>query len=113
LDARRETGVHVVRLRGSASMDQSVALHRRLVELITADTPNLILDLTELDFISSAGLGAIVAANTHARAYGGCVRMVNPTSAIRTLLRVTHIDARIPIHDSLDAARGALATTPG
>ncbi|MCH8807727.1 MAG: STAS domain-containing protein [Planctomycetes bacterium] len=108
LDIERAGRAHIVRLRGSASMDQVEDLHRRLVELIEPGVPHLVLELSELDFISSAGIGAIMAAHLKARAHEGTLRMVNPTPAIRNLLRLLHIDRQIGIDDTLASARAAL-----
>ena len=111
LDIEREGRAHIVRLRGSASMEQVEDLHRRLVELIEPAVPNLVLELSELDFISSAGIGAIIAAHLKARAHEGALRMVNPTPAIRNLLRLLRIDRQIEIDDTLASARAALDQT--
>lgn len=108
LEVRREERAHVVWLCGAASMDQVVSLHTRLVGLIEPEAAHLILDLSGLDFISSMGIGAIVAAHIRARSQGGSVHLANPTKAINKLFRLVQIDRWIPMHDTLEAARAAV-----
>jgi anti-sigma B factor antagonist len=99
----------VVNLRGSAGMEEGEQLGPKLTSLISADAPHLILDLSELLFISSLGIGAILAAHAEARKAGGGVRLVRPRPAVQRLLTLTRIDQLLPTDATLDAAVRATA----
>ncbi|MBU0640828.1 MAG: STAS domain-containing protein [Planctomycetes bacterium] len=110
---RLEGGVAIVALQGSASMDQVGGLRERLLSLAEPVAARIILDLSHLAFINSAGLGAIIAAHQSALAHAGDLRIASPQPAVQRLLRLTRIGQTVPIHPSLEAARRALAAAPG
>lgn len=97
-------GYSVVRLAGSATMDVAGELRERLIELISASSPRLVLDLSGLEFISSVGLGGIIAAYLRCRRHDGAVQIVAPQPAIVDLLAVTKLDKLFSIHHSLETA---------
>jgi anti-sigma B factor antagonist len=86
--------------------------------LLTVDLENaieecsahLLLDLTDVTFMDSTALSALVAAHRHAVASGGSVRLVGPNRRITALLASTHLDRLLPIHDTMEGAR---AKRPG
>jgi anti-sigma B factor antagonist len=100
---RRGT-VAVVKLVGSAHMDASGNLREQLVGLVDEQTTTIVLDLTELDFINSVGLGAIIAAYLRCRRYNGAIKLVAPKPAIRDLLSLTKLTNLFPVHPSVDNA---------
>jgi anti-sigma B factor antagonist len=88
-------------------MDVTTELGDRLVELIEPDTKQMVLDLTGLDFISSVGLGGIIAAHLRCSKQGGVVRLVRPQPEIEHVLAVTKLTSLFPIHASVDEAIAA------
>ncbi len=109
LDVRREGAVNIVALCGSVRLEIAEQLKIELPALVTQQTPNLIVDLSQLEFIGSVGIAAIVAAQRSARGLHGSVVIVNPIQPIQTLLRVTRVDQLIYVAPSLDAARARIA----
>jgi anti-sigma B factor antagonist len=97
----------VVRLSGSATMDVAGDLQDRLFALLDTGTRRVVLDLSDLDFISSVGLGGIIAAHLRCRHCSGMVQIASPKPAIRELLTVTRLDRLFPIHDSIESAVAA------
>lgn len=94
----------VIRVSGSASMDTGNQLRDQLVGLLEPGTSRLVLDLTDLEFINSVGLGAIIAAHLRCRRASAEIHLANPQPAIRELLDVTSLTKLFPIHDSVDLA---------
>ena len=94
----------VVKLIGSANMDVSAGLRDRLVTLVENQTEPLILDLTELRFISSVGLGGIIAAHLRCRHTKKEIRLVAPQPAIQELLEITKLSKLFNIYPTVDAA---------
>ena len=97
--ARHDRAV-VLTLSGSATMDACDGLHRRLEDVGRDGPATLVIDVTDLDFICSMGLGGIVAAHLRAQRSGGSVRLAGPTDAIRKLLEVTQLDTLFPVYDT-------------
>lgn len=104
LRTRREGAALVVTLSGGVQIDQGDEFQERLLELLCGSAATLIIDLTRLEFMGSAGIAAIVAAHAKAAALGGAVHLVSPTAALRRLMELLRIPAVIPIHPTLEAA---------
>jgi anti-sigma B factor antagonist len=64
----------------------------------------LILDLSGVEFLDSAGLGALMILYGNMKIRGGQLRLVAPGSKVRDVLRMTNTDAILPIDTNLEAA---------
>ena len=62
----------------------------------------LALDLSELDFVDSFGLGAVVGALKRVRQRGGELALVCPSSRIRRVFEICDLDRILALHDSID-----------
>jgi len=94
----------VAKLSGSAHMEDTSELQDKLVALVDEHPKQLIIDLTDLNFISSVGLGGIIAAHLRSRHNKGVVKLVSPQSTIMDLLEVTRLTKLFDIYDSVDSA---------
>lgn len=85
--------------------------------LIANGTRKLVLDLTNVDFVDSAGLGIIMRAFGEIEQRGGEFRVAGLTPQVRRLFEITHTLTILPIdpdlltsvqalHGSGDAAQG-------
>ncbi len=97
----------VVTLGGSAGMAEAESLRQRLEHLAQNKSPLIVLDLSEMDFISSLGLGAIVAGHLKCRHHQGLIRLVNPQPAVRELLETTRLNQLFQVYSSIDEALAA------
>lgn len=107
--ARAENGRAVVRLRGELDIATADTLRRGLRDARRDHGDDLVLDLTDLEFMDSGGLSVIVAFFKAATAAGGGVALAAPRPVIRRTLEITGLHRRIPVHGSL---REALAGEP-
>jgi anti-sigma B factor antagonist len=101
----RLDGFAVVAVAGEIDVHTAPAFRDEMLTAITDESPRLIVDLTEVPFMDSSGLAALVVALRRARDEGGRVRLVGPTSGPRKVLRIVQLDRVLPIHDTLDDAR--------
>ncbi len=67
----------------------------------------LIVDLTDVSFIDSTGLGVLVTALKHAREAGGSFDLVVAAPRVLKVLALTGLDVVIPLHSTLDEALGS------
>lgn len=104
LELQRESQYVLVRLIGSATMDCADYLRTQLLAVLAESPPELILDLAELQFLNSSGLGIIVDAHLHFQKQAGRLKLLSPTPSIRHLLQLTNLDRLMPVYDSLPAA---------
>ena len=71
--------------------------------------PCVVLDLTDVDFIDSTALGAIMHASTEAEASGKRMLVVALDGPVRRLLEITNLTGRFRVYPSRDDALAALA----
>lgn len=99
----------MARFGGSCTMDQSSLVAEELTPVATdAGVRVVVLDLGDLDFIESSGLGGVIAAYLKCRKRGGEFRIAAPQSNIRRVLQITRLDQLFPIFDTVDAALAGL-----
>ena len=75
-----------------------------LNELIDAGDIRLVIDLTDMDFIASMGLGVFVRTYTRLREAGGFLRLAGPRPLILQIIKTTALDRLLLIYDSLEKA---------
>jgi anti-sigma B factor antagonist len=76
----------------------------------------LVVELDQVSFIDSAGLGALVGAAKRAAAHGASLHVACARPQVRQLFRLTGLDRQIPLARTLDEALAALTaarTTSG
>lgn len=88
----------MLKLRGELDIATSVVLEEELGKL--TGTEDIIVDLSELGFIDSSGIGLLVRANERAVAQKRRFALVNGQGQVRRLLELTGISERLTVSDS-------------
>ena len=70
---------------------EATALREAVAAVIAAGLRNLVLNLAQVDFIDSTGLGALVMCSTSMRKAGGTVKLLNLTRRNIELLVMTKL----------------------
>jgi anti-sigma B factor antagonist len=83
----------------------------RLAEL--AASPRLLIDLSSVPFMDSAGLGALIGGIRRAREAGGDVAVACSRPTLTRLLHTTGFDRIVPVTETVEAAANALAAVEG
>lgn len=98
-------GVPVVVANGEVDVSSAPQLRAELMA-IPEDTPRAIVDLTEVTFLDSTGLGVLIAAMKRLRdsATGGHLELVVTRPHLHKVLEVTGLNAIFGIYASLDEA---------
>jgi anti-sigma B factor antagonist len=104
MDVERRGPAAVVRVRGSAGMEEADQFRRRLEQLAEQPFAIIALDLGQLEFISSAGLGALISAHKKARPHEGRIRLVNPQPMILRVLETTRLTSVFEVFGTLEEA---------
>ncbi len=89
-----------VQLIGSCTMEVADQVRECLERVAAEPTRALDVDLSELDFIESSGLGGLVAGYVRCRRRGIDMRLIAPRPQIRRILAITRLDQIMPIHDA-------------
>jgi anti-sigma B factor antagonist len=104
-----ESDILRVALKGRMDIAGTERISRKLTRLITtADNMKVILNLSEVDFMESIGIGTIITVAKAVRRQNGRLVLLNPKPIVDTVLRTTDIDKLIPIFYELNEAREAL-----
>ena len=74
----------------------------------TIDPPVLILDLSGVPYMDSAGLGSVLGAYASCQRHGRRFALANVSPRILTLLQVTHVDTILPRYESVEVAQAEL-----
>jgi anti-sigma B factor antagonist len=69
----------------------------------------VVVDLTEVSFIDSSGIGALINARIRADEVGGSVYLVHPPTMVRKILVGTQLQQSFMVCDSLDEALGRVS----
>src|SRR5580700_11687582 len=99
-------GTLVFKLRGSLDLATAPTVRAALSEATEKGSHNLIVDLTQLEFLDSTGLGVLIGAHRRAAEHGGSFRLIVNNGPISRLLNITGLIAVFAAYRSLDNARG-------
>jgi len=93
-------GVTIVDLRGRLIMGERVWDLRDLVRnLVSQGNKKILLNLRDVNYIDSSGLGELVSAFTNMRSQGGELKLVNLTEKVHGLLQITKLYTVFDITD--------------
>jgi anti-sigma B factor antagonist len=85
-------GVAVVSPSEKLNMATAMDLREAISALVSSGMNFLIIDLSEVDFIDSSGLGGLVSGLKKAREQGGDLRLAAPNEQIKLVLELTNLD---------------------
>jgi anti-sigma B factor antagonist len=79
-------------------------LHDKLHEYIEQNKRQVVIDLAEVDWMNSTGLGILIAGYTTLRNHQGELKLANVTDKIQSLLTITKLVTVFEAYDSVDEA---------
>ena len=101
-------GRHVVlAVRGDVDIATAGALREELAATI-GEYEGVVVDLDDVGFLDSTGLGVLVAAYNKAAGAGRKVVLARPQRIVKNALRLVQVDTVIDVYDDLDAAKAAI-----
>ena len=105
-------GVTILHLAGNVTLgEESNQLRAKLRELLAQGKTRLVLDLAEVNYIDSAGLGTLVAGYTSAQNQGAEMKLANLTKRINEQLHITKLVTVFDVYDSVETAVNSFATS--
>jgi anti-sigma B factor antagonist len=98
--SREVDGVTVLELSGRITLGEgSVQLRDAIRDLIGKGQRNILLDVGEVSYIDSSGLGELVSAYTTARNQGAKLKLLKLTKKVHDLLQLTKLYTVFDIYD--------------
>lgn len=102
----------VINVSGEIDVSSAPALQQRLSELFRTASSTVVVDLTEVAFLDSTGLGALVAARSAAVEAGGALPLVCTSERILKLFTITGLDGVFDFYPSAADALAGLEAKP-
>ena len=109
LEERIAGNVAIVKVTGDISLNKGgdVLLKDKVQSLLQQGHTNLLVDLSGVAYVDSAGLGELVQAYATTKKRGGSLKLLNVTKRLRDLLVVTKL---LTVFDTFDNEAAALAS---
>ena len=100
-----EEGVNILKLSGDMiGDDKGLALLELVNDTIYKGVLKCIIDISDMRYINSSGIGVLITVLTKFRNKGGEVVLVNPSDSVKKLLIITKLNAIFSISASVDIA---------
>jgi anti-sigma B factor antagonist len=104
-NTRQVNGVAVVDMSGRITLGEgSVVLRETVRDLITKGEKKILLNLGNVTYIDSSGIGELVSAFTTLRNQGGELKLLNLTKKVHDLLQITKLYTVFDVKDDEAAA---------
>lgn len=114
LHRRLEEGRCLLEVHGEVDLVSAPMLRDHLLDLLEDPPSAVVIDLDDVPFLDSTGLGVIVAAYKRASALGVPLSLARPRRIVANALTLVRIDTVIPVHATIeDAVREVEAASSG
>ncbi|MEW6733698.1 MAG: STAS domain-containing protein [Acidobacteriota bacterium] len=106
INEREQAGVKIFDLVGRITLGSgNVELRESINKALDAGDKKLLLNLAELSYLDSAGVGALVGCFTSAQSRGASLKLVNLTKKIHDVLAITKL---ITVFDTFESESEAI-----
>ena len=101
LNVRQVGDVSVMDVAGRITLGEgSSALRDALRDLVSKGQNKILLNLGEVSYIDSSGIGELVSGFTSVTNSGGTLKLLNLTKRVQDLLQITKLYTVFDVHDS-------------
>ena len=97
-------GKTVVAVGGEIDVYTAPRLRDTITELVAGGNYDLIIDMEQVEFLDSTGLGVLVGGLKKVRAHDGSLELVCTQDRLLKIFRITGLAKVFVIHDSADGA---------
>ncbi len=105
MTSREVDGISVLTLEGRIVLgEESNALREQVKGMLAAGQRKVVLNMGQVTYIDSAGLGTLVAAHHSARTQGATLKLSNLGKKFQEILQVTKLLTVFEVYDSEAAA---------
>ena len=108
---RQVDGITIIDLSGRITLGEgSVVLRDTIRDSVGQGIKKILLNLGDVTYIDSSGIGELVSAYTTVRNQGGELKLLNLTKKIRDLLQITKLYTVFDVKDDEASAVSAFAS---
>ncbi|GIV91064.1 MAG: anti-sigma factor antagonist [Chloroflexus sp.] len=98
----------VVQLRGRLDLLVATEVKQRLSQIVSDGFRLIVVDMGEVSFVDSSGLGALIGGLKAARLAGGDLRLVNLNAQAQAILELTTLNRVLRPYPNVDEALHAV-----
>ena len=107
---RQVDGITIVDLSGRITLGEgSVVLRDTIKDLLSKGQKKILLNLGDVSYIDSSGIGELVSAFTSVRNQGGELKLLNLTKKVHDLLQITKLYTVFDVKDDEASAIASFA----
>ncbi len=108
INERNSGDVTILDLSGKITIGEgSVQLREAVRRLLEQGQKNLLIDLGQVDYVDSSGIGELVSCYTTTKNQGGQLKLLNLTKKIKDLLSITKL---LTVFETYEDEQSALAS---
>jgi len=100
-------GIEVIDVRGEIDIYTAPRLRELLIDLVSKGSYQLVVNLDEVGFLDSTGLGVLVGGLRRVRAHDGSLDLVCTQQRILKILKITGLTEVFGIYQTVDQAIAA------
>lgn len=97
-------GIHILKLGGFLDGHTFIELERKLEGMLKSGRMRLVMDLSGLTYIASAGVGVFIKWQAQARDHRGSLQLANAGPNVREIFDILGLDALFTLHATLPEA---------
>ena len=101
---RSQGGVVIIDCSGRIVMGEETAFLRHQVKDLLNESRQLVLNLAEVDYLDSSGLGTVVGLYSSARSAGGEIKLAGLTGRVKDALQITRLGSIFEFYDTAEEA---------
>jgi anti-anti-sigma factor len=107
IHTRASNDIHIVAIAGSMDSTTSPEAQKALDQVL-AGARKVVLDFSQLDYISSAGLRVLLGAAKKLRASGGTLKMFGLNQSVKEVFEISGFSTILAVYPSEAEALGAM-----
>ncbi len=112
IDTTHRDGHVVLSPHGEVDYATGPQLKDAITDALVAGDVHVVVDLLDVDFLESTGLGALIGGRRRALALNGSLSLVCTSESLLKVFRITGLDTVFAIHDSVGSATTAGEPSP-
>ena len=104
LDTNDRGDLTVVSVKGEVDLYTAPSLKESVADLVTSGRSKIAVDLGEVEFMDSTGLGVLIGALKRCKEAGGSLTLIAPREPVLKVLAITGLDKVFSIHADVEQA---------
>lgn len=109
IETANTKGIPIIRLNGELDAYTCAQLREEMIEVIENSSPNIVVDMSDVEYIDSSGLGTLVGGLKRSSEKGGKIAVVCVAGQIRKVFEITGLEKVFPIFDDEAEALAAIS----